>query len=156
MLVTLASGFGVPIPVGARVDQKIPVSIHTTTSGWSVSAEREGCVLIPSLTETEPFALEPWFLSWGATSTSSVSLELGSGTGVFVETKLLLYHSFDGGPAHIVWNDEGVPDLENLLVAQGNTPSLGSVSALMYELVGEARVLVHSGRACELLLQDQF
>ena len=86
--------------------------------------------MIPSPTETEP-----WFLSWGATSTSSVSMELGFGTWVFVETKLLLYHSFDGRPAHIVWNDEGVPDLENLLVAQGDTPPLGSVSALVYELV---------------------
>ena len=70
MLVTLASGFDVPIPVGARMDQKIPISIHTTTSGWSVSAERQGSVLIPSLTENEPFALEPWFPCWGATSTS--------------------------------------------------------------------------------------
>ena len=107
--------------------------------------------MIPSLTETEP-----WFLSWGATSTSSVSLELGFGTGASIETKPLLYHSFDGLPAHVVWNDEGFPYLENLLVAQGDTPPLGSVSALVYEFVEQAHVLVHSGRACELLLQHQF
>ena len=40
MLVTLASGFGLLIPVGARVGQKLPISIHTTTSGRSVGAER--------------------------------------------------------------------------------------------------------------------
>ena len=133
MLVTLAKKLDFPISVGARVDQSLPISIHTTTSGWSIGAEREGCVVIPSLTETGP-----WFFSWGAASTSSVSLELGFGTGVFVGTKLLLYHSFDGQPAHIVWNDEGVPDLENLLVAQGDTPPLGSVHALIYEPVKQA------------------
>ena len=57
MLVTLASGLGVPILVGARVGQKLPVSIHTATSGWDVGAERVGCVVIPRLTEIEPWSL---------------------------------------------------------------------------------------------------
>ena len=57
MLVTLASGFGVLILVGARVGQKLPISIHTTTSGWGVGAERVGCVVIPKLTVIEPWSL---------------------------------------------------------------------------------------------------
>ena len=57
MLVTLAKSLGFPIFVGARVDQSLPVSIHTTTSGWSIGAERVGCVLIPRLTEIEPWSL---------------------------------------------------------------------------------------------------
>ena len=57
MLVTLTSGFGVPIIVGARVGQKLPVSIHTVTYGWGVGAERVGSVVIPRLTEIGPWSL---------------------------------------------------------------------------------------------------
>ena len=96
MLVTLASGFGVLIPVGARVGQKLPVSIHTATSGWGVGAERLGCVLIPRLT-----VIEPWSLSRGANRPSSVPLAtvplgLGFCTRFSVGIKPLLYHSLDG------------------------------------------------------------
>ena len=61
MFVTLAKSFGFPIPVGARVGQQLPGSIHTATWGWGVGAERGGSAVIPRLTE---IAL-PWSLSGG-------------------------------------------------------------------------------------------
>ena len=88
------------------MDQSSPVSIQTATFSWSVSAEREGCVLIPSLTKTDP-----WSLSWGAPSASSVSPQLDPRVEVLVEVELLFYHGFDDRATHVVWNNESVPNL---------------------------------------------
>ena len=68
-------------------------------------------------------------------------------TRASVKIKPVLYNGLDGCSAHVVWSNKSFPNGEDLLIAQGDIPPLGSVCALISELLEQGRVLVHSSRA---------
>ena len=111
------------IPVGAGVDQEFPGSIQAAPRGLGIAAEGLGCAGVPGLAEVDPLFLRGGGTHLPPVPLASVPLVLGLGPCtrgfVVVNDNPVVHDGLNCCSAQGVWRDEGVPDAQDLLVAQG-------------------------------------